>query len=272
MDIKNIAEPVKRDRHPLVADAPGAALWRRSWRRRYGSGAEAHSELVVLLGLSGQAEYLLDGTVHRLEAGTLLWAFAGQAHVLLSDDDAFDMWVLLVSDAVLPGDEVGLPPLAGASVPPRALNRDTVVELCGIADATVGQPPAALAAGVKWWLIRAWAHWQTAEKGASRQVHPAVGKAAELLRAKPSLATSEIAHEVGLSPGRLTRLFHLQTGQRLTDFRIDQKLGMVEAAMQAGERNLLNAALDAGFGSYSQFYRAFHARTGLSPRSAFKNN
>ena len=117
----------------LVAAEPGGLCWKRSDRRRPGRGPEAHRELVVLLGLAGEARYLMDGAVHDLRRGTLLWAFSGQAHVLLSDTDDFDMWVFLISDRVLPpGESASMPPLQvpkGGGVLPRRLSDEVTTEL-----------------------------------------------------------------------------------------------------------------------------------------------
>jgi quercetin dioxygenase-like cupin family protein len=107
--------------HPLVLPAPHGLMWRRSLRRHRPTGAEAHQELVVLLGLEGSAQYLVDGLVYALRRGSLLWAMAGQQHVLLSETAGFDMRVVLVADAALPEHRSGLPPLRGPDLPPRQL-------------------------------------------------------------------------------------------------------------------------------------------------------
>jgi len=38
------------------------------------------------------------------------------------------------------------------------------------------------------------------------------------------------------------------------------------AGAGSGDRNLLDAALDAGFGSYAQFFRVFRQEMGTTPR------
>ena len=103
--------------HALVLSAPHGLMWRRSLRRHRPTGAEAHQELVVLLGLEGSAQYLVDGLVYALRRGSLLWAMAGQQHVLLSETAGFDMRVVLVADAALPEHRSGLPPLRGPDLP-----------------------------------------------------------------------------------------------------------------------------------------------------------
>ena len=269
MERQEIAKSVAP--HPEVSAAPHALCWRRSDRRRYGAGPQAHAELVAFLGLRGDADYLLDGHAHPLRRGTLIWAFAGQAHVLLRDSADFDMWVFLVSGRLLPGDEAGLPPLHVSQrgpVAPRELPDRAIRDLDRLAEAARDAPTApARGAGIRWWLTRAWAAWQAAEDAGSRAIHPAVARAAGLLRDDPTLPMDELARRAGLSHGRLARLFRAETGQGIVDYRTQQKLGRVEAALEDGERNLTRAALDAGFGSYSQFYRAFRAARGVEPRA-----
>ena len=104
-----------------------------------------------------------------------------------------------------------------------------------------------------------------------RPVHPAVERAARLLRASPEMSVRSLAREAGLSQSRLSRLFRAEIGTGLTAFRTEQKLERVDSMMRGGQRSLTNAALDAGFGSYSQFFRAFQARRGASPREFYRH-
>lgn len=270
---------VKKSPHPLVEPAPGGVCWRRSGRRRYERVPEAHAELVVLHGLNGRARYLIDGRVFELRAGSVLWAFAGQAHVLLSEDPDFDMWVFLISERILaqgspPGSD--LPPLRIAEVTgdiaPRVIDRDATEELHGVAAAIEAhEDPEARAVGLRWWLIRVWHHWHAAPDGASTAIHPSVARAARMIRSDPTQTVAEVAAAAGLSAGRLARLFKAQTGQGIVAYRTEQKLRRVEAEMRArSDTNLLAAAFNAGFGSYSQFYRAFEAHHGCAPSDYFR--
>ncbi|MDG1457072.1 MAG: AraC family transcriptional regulator [Pseudoprimorskyibacter sp.] len=231
-------------------------MWRRSLRRHRPTGAEAHQELVVLLGLEGSAQYLVDGLVYALRRGSLLWAMAGQQHVLLSETAGFDMRVVLVADAALPEHRSGLPPLRGTDLPPRQLVDSAVTELEQIADAQTSTAGlAARHAGLLWWLSRAWALWHAVPDGRGRAVHPAVDQAARLWRDDPTRGVPQIAQEVGLSPGRLGRRFRTDLGHSVTDYRTDQKLARATTLRaEAAHQNWTTIALDAGFGSYSQFY------------------
>ena len=113
----------------------------------------------MLLGLSGGARYLMDGAVHELGPNSLLWAFSGQAHVLLSETPDFDMWVFLISERVLPpGESASMPPLRrpdAGGVAPRRLDDASTRALTEIADIVRAEPcPSSRRTGLRWWLLR----------------------------------------------------------------------------------------------------------------------
>lgn len=255
--------------HPLVAYPPHAAFWRRSDRRAQAFRPSVHAELVVLFALQGTAQYFIDGKVVALRPRSLLFAWAGTAHFLVSDTPDFDMWVALISDrfaSPLPT----VPQVAGRNHPVAChVTNAARDELEQLAD-TVRSMPDALSVGLGWWLIRAWHHFQTAPEGAGRVVHPAVDRAVRLLRSSPDLPVGELARRSGLSPGRLGQVFRQEMGQGLVEFRTAEKLARADQLIRAGGLDMLNAALEAGFGSYSQFFRSFVARRGVSPRLFYK--
>lgn len=271
---------VEKPPHPLVRGGPGGLCWRRSDRRFRARAPASHAELVVLHGLTGQAEYLIDGRVHALRPGSLLWALAGQTHMLLSEVAGFDMRVVLITGGVLSDDLRARPPFPplsmaeqGAALPPRVLPAAATDELEAIAVAQAAASDDELARiGLRWWLARAWAHWTAAADSPTRSLHPAVTRAAEMVRGAPDRSVGDIARAAGLSKGRLMRLFRQQTGQGIVDYRNAVRIERVEAALRDRPHlTLTTAALDAGFGSYSQFFRAFEAQRGLSPARYFLN-
>lgn len=264
--------------HILVRPEPGGLCWKRSDRRRYANTPQQHAELVVLQALSGEARYLIDGEVFDLHPGSLLWAFSGQAHMLLSDTDDFDMWVFLVSGKLLtPGlrNRKGMPKLnideLEEPVRPRSISRGAAAELEAIAGAVRGEPdPQIRAIGITWWLTRAWRHWSDSATAGFVTVHPAVNRAALAMRRDPTASLTNIARQSGLSSGRLSHLFRRQIGMSIVEFRTDQKLERVDQIFRSGAAtDLLSASLDAGFGSYSQFYRAFVRRHRTPPGRYF---
>ena len=80
--------------------------------RRFETVPGRHAELVVLLGISGQAQYLLDGDLLPLGRGRLIWALSGQAHMLISESAGFDMWVGLFHPHLWDGERSACPPLS----------------------------------------------------------------------------------------------------------------------------------------------------------------
>jgi len=81
-----------------------------------------------------------------------------------------------------------------------------------------------------------------------------------------SLTGEQIAGRLGISPGHLARSFKLETGASLVDYRNRLRIERFLAHVGRTEQNLLEAALDAGFGSYAQFHRVYRKLVGSTPR------
>ena len=74
------------------------------------------------------------------------------------------------------------------------------------------------------------------------------------------------SESAGVSPSHLSRLFKSQTGTSITRFRNQQRVQRFMFLYRDGRHTTaLAAALEAGFGSYAQFYRVFRAETGGRP-------
>jgi AraC-like DNA-binding protein len=100
----------------------------------------------------------------------------------------------------------------------------------------------------------------------SSTAHPVVVGTLRLLARDPSLGGKEIAADLGLSLSRLARVFKAEMGMSLVEYRNRLRLERFDVLLDAGGDNLLEAALTAGFGSYSQFHRVFRALRGASPK------
>ena len=77
---------------------------------------------------------------------------------------------------------------------------------------------------------------------------------------------SAVAAELGISEGFLSRRFRAELGVTFVEQRARTRVAHFLALIQGGRQNLLHAALDAGFGSYSQFHRIFTRVSGSRPR------
>jgi AraC-like DNA-binding protein len=96
--------------------------------------------------------------------------------------------------------------------------------------------------------------------------HPVVRSATTLLVGDPTLSCNALAKRLDISAGRLARIFRREVGTSVVDHRNELRLARFLDRVDARAHNLLEAALDAGFGSYAQFHRVFRARFGKGPR------
>jgi AraC-like DNA-binding protein len=93
-----------------------------------------------------------------------------------------------------------------------------------------------------------------------------VSSTVEMLEREPGMGGSEIARTLNISQTRLGRMFKAVKGMSLVDYRNRLRLQRFVALLDGGETNLLEAALEAGFGSYSHFHRVFRAQLHATPR------
>jgi methylphosphotriester-DNA--protein-cysteine methyltransferase len=117
-------------------------------------------------------------------------------------------------------------------------------------------------------LIASWrAYCQGTSVPDSVELHPAVERAVALIDHRPQVESLDtVADHAGLSPARLSRLFAQQVGVSLITFRNSTRVRrFLELYGQGRRRTMLQAALDAGFGSYPQFHRVFRQTMGISP-------
>lgn len=258
----------------LPAGHDGAVWFHTSRAPRY--PMHRHDELELNLVRHGAARYLLDNACYDLAAGSSVWLFPAQNHVLLDRSADFEMWILVFrprllrrvctdagSRTLLHTNPAGqhCRQLAAAQVHRlEALFRELVAAQGNAALFNAGLGYALLAA---WKAYAAPATWLLT----GTDVHPAVEKAAQLLQRETApLPAGELARRCGLSDSRLGTLFKQQTGVALVDFRNRQRLERFFALYGAGRRKtLLEAALEAGFGSYAQFHRVFTRALGCSP-------
>jgi len=234
-----------------------------------------HRELEVNLVLAGRAAYLIGGRRVPLLAGSMIWLFPRQEHLLIDSSSDFSMWVLVFRPALVaqaagratrrvlasldPGEI-----LCRQILPPRveSLNRLYQGALDEKADTEF------VNATLRYALVESWRAYQfSGELIPSTQVHPAVARAARLTSdATDPLSLDEVARQSGLSPARLSRLFQQQVGVTLTAFRQQKCLQRFLRLYGTGARHsLIEAALLSGFGSYPQFHRVFCRLMKLSP-------
>jgi methylphosphotriester-DNA--protein-cysteine methyltransferase len=233
-----------------------------------------HSELELNLVVSGSATYLVEDRKYLLQRGTLLWLFPAQNHVLLHETRDCEMWILVFRVRLL--RRVCCTPFTrpllhqnGPSNCKPLLEHHTE-RLASLFEeiAALGEDEAGFNAGLAHALLAAWrAHSADERMIRGADIHPSVEKAAYLMNNETeALSTKELAAEAGLSVSRLRRLFKSETGISLVAYRNKQRLQrFLQLYGRGRRRNMLDAALKAGFGSYPQFHRIFKEQMGYGP-------
>jgi AraC-like DNA-binding protein len=252
-----------------------------TWRYANPAGANRrhhHAELELNLVTRGTGTYLLGNRRYEIRRGDLLWLFPTQEHVLIEQTPDFEMWIVVFRRRLIKRsatDPTSLPlqqrSFAGDTC--RRLRQQDLArfeELFAQLTDTVSEP-GLLNAALAYALLHAWKCFDRAGEVPEGSLHPAVERAARLLLSdENSYALPQLARRAGLSPSRLSRLFKQQTGLSIVEFRNRQRMQRFLERYQwqrdsGRQSTLLEAALDAGFGSYPQFHRVFRQVTGCSP-------
>ena len=235
-----------------------------------------HAELEFNLVTQGAGLYLLANRKYRVRRGDLLWLFPAQEHVLIEQTLDFEMWIGVfkpraVRRMAIDANAQVLRQSDPAGEYCRRLPLGILSRLEGLFAevAAAHDRPGLFNAGLNYALLNAWQHFEHAAEVPVHDVHPAVEKAARLIQDETAaLSLDELARRSGLSPARLSRLFKQQTGIALADFRNRQRIERFLHLYGIGQRlTMLDAALEAGFGSYPQFHRVFKRVMGRSPGS-----
>lgn len=255
-----------------------AELDGRAWRYANPAGANRrhhHAELELNMVTRGMGTYLLGNRHYQIRRGDLLWLFPAQEHVLFEQTADFEMWVVVFKRRMIKraATDAKARVLLQKSSAKEACRRLKQHDLARFEELFAGLTEDAaetslVNAGLAYALLQAWKCFEYAGEVPVREVHPAVERAARLLLEGASdCGLDDLAGRVGLSPSRLSRLFKQQTGSSIVEFRNRQRMErFLNQYEGAAERpTLLEAALDAGFGSYPQFHRVFRQVVGCSP-------
>jgi AraC-like DNA-binding protein len=99
--------------------------------------------------------------------------------------------------------------------------------------------------------------------------HPLTVRALSSLLGRPDLTRGALARLINGNASEVSRHFHRDIGLTLVAYRTRLRLIRFIQLVEGGGRSFLAAAIDAGFGSYSQCHRAFQQAFGCNPRVFF---
>jgi AraC-like DNA-binding protein len=235
-----------------------------------------HDELELNLVVRGTSSYLLGERRYELTPGTLTWLFPGQGHVLVDESADHELWWAvfrprLVARTATTERERPLLEADPVGRFSRRLGPDAVGRLASVFEdvrSAESTDDVLANAGLAYLLILAWRRFLvSSDLVQGTDLHPAVETVTRLLMSDPSAGDlTELAEAAALSPSHLSRLFKAQMGVPITRFRNQKRLERFLILYGRGRNTTaLAAALEAGFGSYAQFYRVFRELTGRTP-------
>ena len=262
----------------VVEDLP-IELERDGWLYRAGHidkrrVPHRHEELEMNLVLHGRARYLIGDRRRDLQADSQIWLFPDQGHVLIDKSRDFEMWVVYFRQSLVNRIGAGLgSEMLKRRTPRSVLSRHLSEQQASGVSRLLSEVEAAsddillYNSGLAYALVRAWHEFSQAPLISGHEVHPAVERAAFLIRDQPEIrGIDQLAHESGLSATRLSRLFRRQMNMSIVGYWNRQRLERFLHLYGEGVRiSMTEAALDAGFGSYPQFYRIFRDHFGCGP-------
>lgn len=171
---------------PYQSGSVQAKVWRRRDRRLFESAPSRHAELVVLLGLAGSVQYYLDGSGVRVDTSSVLLAFSGQAHFLLSETKQADIFVAVISPALFRSHPQQLIACGREGLGVVRLPACQFRELMQLSQRLLSlESGAPLELGVSWWLHELAEMISEAKACQSRSLHPKVSNALELINEAP---------------------------------------------------------------------------------------
>ena len=235
-----------------------------------------HAELELNFVLRGSAAYLLGDRRYALRRHMLVWLFPEQEHVLIGESDDFAAWIGVFAPPLVQSVCTSRSARVLAEPNPpgvfcQRLGEDAGAWLAALlaqVDRARGEP-SHFNAGLGYALLSAWAAFSAVEGDAPQgtDIHPAVESAVRILvQQADNSSLGDVARAAGLSESRLRTLFRQQIGMTPTAFRSQQRVKRFLRLYGHGQRvSMTQAALDAGFGSYTQFHRVFKGVMGCGP-------
>ncbi|HTV23262.1 MAG TPA: helix-turn-helix transcriptional regulator [Polyangiaceae bacterium] len=240
-----------------------AQIWRYS--PEYRRPRHFHPEPELNLVVSGSARFGTGSVTIPAAPGDLLWWPPGCEHELLDASPDFDLYVFALTPELCA--RVLTPARASVLTGPLMVRLDEGQRAA--LHARLAAPVLTAEASVaERHVAEVWLAALDSRRHAQRPDNLGRRVLRSLLQS-PELGRSERARLVRAHPSELSRSFHRELGLTLGTYRTRLRLLRFIELVDAGQHSLLAAALEAGFGSYSQAHRAFRTTLGCMPRTFF---
>jgi AraC-like DNA-binding protein len=235
----------------------------------------AHRFVEMHLLVRGRAVVVMGNRRLDLPTGSLLWIPPRTEHLTLEASPGLRRWCLCLRvgavKAALSCEEASEILSRGAGIQLVQLPRLELLELGRVVEDVAkhaGSEPSVANAGLAYALARSVQTFrQSAPVDEPAALHPAVAKALSLMHGDGlQMSREELAERCRVAPTHLSRLFVRELGQPLRDIRNRKRLARYQELLESGRcDSMTDAAIEAGFGSYSQFHRVFKLYAGHSP-------
>jgi AraC-like DNA-binding protein len=277
--------------HYLLPTTRDGAIW--PYARDYPKPRHFHAQLELLIMVRGSAHIRVGRSLHAVHAGQLVWQLPGVEHAVSGVSSDCELRVLHVepdlcaqvareldtpgspSKAVSPGSGsfTGWAHELGALVCGRPVvdlarhDLDALMELCHTTCAEGSLSADEVPARLRRALSTAWlATRREHDSGRSLSL---VELGSCLLFDEPALERSALCRALDVSEGYLSRRFQSELGISFAEQRARLRIARFVTHVTRDRWNYLDAALAAGFGSYSQLHRVFTRVVQESPRGYF---
>jgi AraC-like DNA-binding protein len=279
----------------VMPGGEAGAIWRHSPGHRKPLHFHGHLELLVIK--RGHATERIGNRIHVLRAGQLVWHLPTIAHEMLSASSDLDMRVIHaepdLASAICREQRAGNPLGAGARrgvaerYPPQAafsawvrdlgwliaghpvveLRRADLDALLEDCDSTFDDiaPKTDQSPRLSRLLQNAWR--ASVSNNDDTQGSSLSELASCLMLEDTTLDRPALSRLLDVSEGHLSHTFQKELGTGFVVQRARVRVSRFVDHVERQGQNLLEAALSAGFGSYSQLYRTFYALVGMKPAS-----
>ena len=252
-----------------------------------------HPQLEFLVMLRGSARARIGHSMHAVHAGQLIWHLPGIEHELVEVSSECDYRVVQVEPDLCA--EVGRLFRSGAGrerapsavancfsswarelgwlasgrpvVELKRSDLDRILEDCDVTCAHGELSAQQSGARLRGALESAWR--ATRDDHDELRPNSVVELACCLLLEQPGLERPAVARALDVSESYLSRRFQAELGVSFLEQRSRLRVAHFVSQVSRERQNCLQAALLAGFGSYSQLHRVFAQVVQVSPRAYF---